>query len=168
MTMRTLKLAAALVTLLLVVSPLAVLGDEADGLPELTPQPVETDAGQEFNLDVSVRAWVNSTYTVTFQERDRFNFNGPRSETQDMLAGDAILFRVVCRAEEGTPNGDFSISFKVTWDDNGTAREQEGTVSVRVGEGSGTGDICTGIMVAAPVSLLAFSLLMVGTGRRRT
>ena len=165
--MRTLKLIAAMLALLLAIAPLAVSGDEADGLPEITPQPVETDPGQEFNLDVSLRAWVNSTYTVTFQDRDRFNFTGERHETHAMTAGDAILFRVVCLVEEDTPNGDFSISFKVTWDDNGTAREMEGTVQVRVGEGAGTDDICTGAMVAAPISVLAFSLLMVGTRRRR-
>jgi hypothetical protein len=164
---RTLKLVAALLALLLAIVPFTATADETDGLPEITPQPVETDPGQEFNLDVSVRAWVNSTYTVTFQDRDRFNFTGPRNETHSMTAGDAILFRVVCIADEDTPNGDFSIAFKVEWDDNGTAREQEGSVSVRVGEGSGTGDICTGVMVAAPLSVLAFSLMIVGTRRLR-
>jgi hypothetical protein len=164
---RTIKLIPAMLAMLLTIAPLAVSGDETDGLPEITPQPVTTDPGQEFNLDVSVRAWMNSTYTVTFQDRDRFNFTGPRNETHSMTAGDAILFRVVCWVEDDTPNGDFTISFKVTWDDNGTAREQEGSVSVRVGEGSGTGDICTGAMVVAPLSVLAFSIMMVGTRRRR-
>jgi len=139
-----------------------VIGDETDGKPVLTIQPIKVEPDDTFDLELSVQSWVNSSYTVTFAERTRFSFPGARAQTQVMTAGDAILFKVQCKVADDAPDGDFPIAFKLTWDDNGTAQEEEGEVIVVVGEGAGTTDsFCSSsIMIVSP-AIIAFSLLIV-------
>ncbi len=150
-----------LVSLLFAAAP-TVIGDETDGQPVLTHHPIEVEPGVTFDLELSVQAWVNSSYTVTFAERTRFTFPGARVQTQVMTAGDAILFKVQCEVESDAPDGDFPIAFKLTWEDNGTAEEQEGEVIVVVGEGAGTSDsTCTSSIIVVAPAIIAFSLLIV-------
>ena len=155
--------------LLVVLAPISALADSADGQPELTPQPVSVDAGTEFDLEVSVEAWVDSRYTLTFANRTRFRFPGPRFETHEMISSDAILFRVRCSVESDAPDGDFPIAFKLTWTDNNATREIESNVTVTVGEGSGTDSFpCEAMVMVGSVSMLAFTVAIVGNrGRRR-
>jgi hypothetical protein len=171
--MRTMRgpLAALVVIVSLCLAPIAAMGVESDGKPVITPQPVSVNAGDTFDLEVSIQAWADANYTVTFQNRSRFSFPGPRNETQSMTTGDAILFRVGCEVEDGAPDGDFPLAFKVTWEVNGTEYSEEGELRVTVGEGAGTDEFpCESMAMVATVSVLAFSMLMVsqraGRGRR--
>jgi hypothetical protein len=160
--MRTTVIIAMLLVSMLFAAAPTVIGNETDGKPMLTHNPIEVEPGDTFDLELSVQAWVNSSYTVTFAERTRFSFPGARAQTQVMTTGDAILFKVQCEVESDAPDGDFPVAFKVTWDDNGTAEEMDGEVMVVVGEGAGTTDsFCTSsIMIVAP-AIIAFSLLIV-------
>jgi hypothetical protein len=139
-----------------------VIGIETDGKPVLTNHPIEVKPGDTFDLELSVQAWVNSSYTVTFSERTRFSFPGAMAQTHVMTAGDAILFKVSCAADDDAPDGDFPVAFKLTWDDNGTAEEENGEVMVVVGEGAGTTDsFCTSSIMVVTSAIIAFSLLIV-------
>ena len=150
-----------LVSLLFAAAP-TVIGDETYGQPVLTHHPIDVESGVTFDLELSVQAWVNSSYTVTFAERTRFTFPGARTQTQVMTAGDAILFKVQCEVDSDAPDGDFPIAFKLTWEDNGTAEEQVGEVIVVVGEGAGTTDsTCTSSIIVVAPAIIAFSLLIV-------
>ena len=167
MTILLRKLAIIMLLLALLVSSTCynVLADELDRKPEITPHEAGVAPGDTFNLEVSVQAWVNSSYTIAFADRSRFSYPGPRSQTHVMAASDAILFKVQCAVEADTPDGDFFIAFKVSWEDNGTAQELEGQVRVIVGEGAGTDENqCTTSIMVASTALLAFPLLIV---RRR-
>ncbi len=157
----TVIIAILLVSMLFAAAP-TVIGDETDGKPVLTHDPIEVEPDDTFDLELSIQAWVNSSYTVTFAERTRFTFPGARAQTQVMTAGDAILFKVQCKAESDAPDGDFPVAFKVNWEDNGTAQEEEGEVIVVVGEGAGTTDsFCSSsLMIIAP-AIIAFPLLIV-------
>ncbi len=161
--MRTIAIILLLLALLVSSAASNVLADEVDRKPEITPHEAEVAPGDTFNLEVSVQAWANSTYTVTFADRTRFSYPGVRSQTHDMTESDAILFKVPCTVDSDTPDGDFFIAFKVSWEDNGTAQEVETQVKVIVGEGAGTGDsVCTTSVMVASAALLAFPLLVVG------
>ncbi len=150
-----------LVSMLFAAAP-TVIGSETDGKPVLTHHPIEVAPGTTFDLELSVQVWVNSSYTVTFADRTRFTFPGARAETHVMTEGDAILFKVQCEVDSDAPDGDFPIAFKLTWEDNGTAEEENGEVMVVVGEGAGTTDsTCTTSIMIVASSVIAFSLLIV-------
>jgi hypothetical protein len=165
--LRTITVIAGLLVLIIAFTPLAALGDEVDGKPEITPQMAQVNAGDSFDLEVSVLAWADGNYTVTFQERSRFTFPGIKSETQTMASGDAILFQVRCEVDSGTPDGDFPIDYIVSWDVNGTVDQLEGQVEVKVGEGAGSDSPCESIILLAPVAVVSFGVLLVGNRRNR-
>jgi hypothetical protein len=146
---------------MLLTVPLATVGDEADGKPVATPQSINVEAGDAFDLELPVQAWTDANHTVRFLDRTRFTFPGSMSQTHTMVSGDAILFKVACRVDDDTPDGDFPVAFEISWDDNGTERKTYGEVKVVVGEGAGNGNICTSIMMVAAPAVLAFSVLIV-------
>jgi len=153
--------ALLLVTMLFAAAP-TVFGTETDGKPVLTNHPLEVQPGDSFDLELSVQAWENSSYTVTFAERTRFTFPGARAQTHVMTEGDAILFKVQCAVDDDAPDGDFPVSFKLTWEANGTAQEEVGDVMVVVGDGAGTTDsFCTSSIMIVASAVIAFSLLIV-------
>ena len=102
--------AMLLVSMLFAAAP-TVIGSETDGKPVLTHHPIEVKPGDTFDLELSVQAWANSSYTVTFAERTRFTFPGARAQTQVMTAGDAILFMVLCVVADEAPDGDVPVAF---------------------------------------------------------
>ena len=53
--------------------------------------------------EVSVLAHMNTTYNVSFAPRSRFSYPGDTWQVHQMEEGDAILFKVPCLVEEGTP-----------------------------------------------------------------
>jgi hypothetical protein len=153
--------ALLLVSMLFAAAP-TVIGTETDGKPVLTIHPIEVAQGATFDLELSVQAFVNSSYTVTFAERTRFTFPGVRTQTHVMTEGDAILFKVQCAVDDDAPDGDFPVAFKLTWEDNGTAQEENGEIVVVVGEGAGTTDsFCTSSIMIVASAIIAFSLLIV-------
>jgi len=153
-------LAALLVAGLLVV-PAATLASQSDGKPVPSPQDITVNAGDRFELEVPVQAWATGNYTVTFMERTRFSFPGERSQAHSMESGDAILFKVPCQVEDGTPDGEYQMAFEVKWDASGADQKIFDEITIVVGEGTGDVSICnTMVLVAAP-AVLAFSLLLV-------
>jgi hypothetical protein len=160
MTVRKNAIITALLLAILLTTPMAALGSEADGKPEPSPQSITVSAGDTFDLEVPVQAWADANYTVTFIERTRFSFPGARSQTYAMVSSDAILFKVPCEVGPDTPDGEYRIAFEISWEAAGQPRKVFGEVEVVVGEGTG-GDLCsTSILVAGP-AVLAFSLLIV-------
>ena len=157
---------AALLLILLLSMAGPVLGDQTDGRPVLTSHEASVQPGDTFDLEVTVEAWTNATYTVTFAERTRFTFPGSLSKSHDMTTSDAILFKVPCKVDDDAPDGDFLVEYNVTWSVNGTTHGVPNHLKVVVGEGAGTGqDICSSsVMVVAP-AVIAFSLLLVGRKR---
>jgi hypothetical protein len=156
-----------LLILMLIVTPLTAFADEIDGKPVITPERAPVDPGDTFDLEVSVQAWEDANYTVTFANRTRFTFPGALNQTHTLAKGDAILFKVQCVVDDDAPDGDFRVSFKVTWEVNGTMEEEEGEVLVVVGEGAGTSDPCASILLVAPLTIVTFSVLIVRSRRTR-
>ncbi len=133
-----------------------------DTEPTITPHPVGVNAGDTFDLEVSVMAHMNTTFNVSFAPRSRISYPGKAWQVHDMEEGDAILFKVKCTVEEGTPDGDFKVPFKVSWLDNTTWRELEEELVITVGEGArGDGDICTSIIPMMAASAVGMSVLVV-------
>ncbi len=141
--------------------PATVMASEADGKPEASPQPISVNAGEAFDLEVPLQAWADSNYTVAFMERTRFSFPGPLSQTHYMESSDAILFKVPCRVEDDTPDGEYRVAFEVAWEVGGETEKVFGEVEVVVGEGTGDGLTCNSMILVSSASVLAFSLLMV-------
>jgi hypothetical protein len=130
--------------------------------PTITPHPVGVNAGDTFDLEVSVLAHLNTTYNVSFAPRSRFSYPGDTWQVHNMTEGDAILFKVRCTVEDGTPDGDFNIAFKVSWLDNTTWKELEEELQVTVGEGArGDDDICSSVIPMTAAAVLGMSVLMV-------
>ena len=170
MNLRTVATVTGILALLLVFSSFAAMGTEEDGQPVITPHPVTVEAGASFDLEVSVQAWANSSYTVTFENRTRFSFPGARLETQVMAIGDAILFKVRSTTEADTPDGDFPLAFKLTWTEANVTKTIEANVTVVVGEGAGTDNSpCESMVMVGSVSVLAVAMAVGGgrVGRRR-
>lgn len=167
MTRRTRVALAALLISVLVAVPGATLASEADGRPVASPQPMSVNPGDAFELEVPVQAWTSANHTVTFIERTRFTFPGPLSQTHFMEPSDAILFKVPCRVDDDTPDGEYRVAFEVSWDAGGETRKAFGEVEVVVGEGTGDDLNCDSAMVVAGPAVLAFSLLVVQRRRCR-
>ena len=145
-------------------APIAVLADVGDdGVPEVSPQPAQVDAGQEFDLEVSVLAHANGTYRVTFDPLTYFTFPGPRFQEMAMVSDDAAIFKVRCAVDAGAPDDDYELMFNLTWTQNATTRSVPGIVRVTVGGGSG-GDLCT---TSAMVAAASTAALVLAAGRRR-
>jgi hypothetical protein len=161
MTQRTNALVAMLLVLTLVASASFTAGSEADGKPEPSPQSITVNAGEAFELEVPVQAWADSNYTLTFMERTRFSFPGERSKTYFMESSDAILFKVPCKVDDDTPDGEYKFAFEVAWQVGNDTRKIFGEAEVVVGEGTGDPFACESILMVAAPSVLAFSLLMV-------
>jgi len=152
---------ATVVVLVLLVMPAAALASQSDGKPVPSPQDITVSPGDRFELEVPVQAWADGNYTVTFLERTRFSFPGERFQTYSMESGDAILFKVPCQVEDGTPDGEYQMAFEVKWNASGVDQKIFDEITIVVGEGTGDVSICnTMVMVAAP-AVLAFSLLIV-------
>ena len=158
--MRTTTIIAGILLALMMTSPMAVLGSESDGKPEATPQSINVNAGDSFELEVPIQAWADSNHTVTFIERTRFSFPGSTATTHEMASSDAILFKVPCSVDEDTPDGNYRMAFEVTWKVGDEEKKVFGEVEIVVGEGTGDSTCSSAIMVAAP-AVLAFSLLIV-------
>jgi hypothetical protein len=161
MTRRTSAIAALLLVAALLASAAAAVGSQADGRPEPSPQSISVTPGESFDLEVPVQAWADSNYTLTFLERTRFTFPGERSQTYFMESSDAILFKVPCRVDDDTPDGNYNFAFEVSWDAGGGTEKVFGELEVVVGEGAGDPLSCESILVVAAPSVLAFSLLVV-------
>jgi hypothetical protein len=159
-TLRTTAIVATLLLAILLTVPLSVLGSESDGKPEASPQPINVNAGETFDLEVPVQAWADSNYTVTFMERTRFSFPGSRSQTHQMASSDAILFKVPCQVAEDTPDGEYRMAFEVAWNVGEEERKVFGEIEIVVGEGTGDSTCSSVVMVAGP-AVLAFSVLIV-------
>jgi hypothetical protein len=140
---------------------LGAVGD--DGVPEVSPQPAQVDAGQEFDLEVSVLAHANGTYRVTFDPTTQFSFPGPMFQEMAMVSDDAAIFKVRCAVDANAPGDDYELMFNLTWTQNSTTRSVPGTVKVTVGGGSG-GDLCT---TTAMVAAASVAVLVLAAGRRR-
>jgi len=152
----------ATIALLAPIGALAGAGGD-DGVPEVSPQPAQVDAGQEFDLEVSVLAHANGTYRVTFDPVSQFTFTGPRFQEMAMVSDDVAIFRVRCAVDAGAPSDDYELMFNLTWTQNATTRSVPGTVQVTVGGGA-DGDLCTTTAMVAAASVAA---LVLAVGRRR-
>ena len=149
--------------------PMCTLGQPNPGAPTVAPRDADADPGDEFELKVSVTASVNGTYRVTFNERDRFSFPNEKYAEHNLTKGDAILFAVTCKVDDDAPNGDFNITFKVTWEYNGTPQEQTDSIRVTVGEGADSSDdACGTSSIIGAVSVLAFSVVLIRRRKRRS
>jgi hypothetical protein len=156
--------ALAVVAALAMLAPTGALGGVGDdGVPEVSPQPAQVDAGQEFDLEVSVLAHANGTYRITFDPLSQFSFPGPLFQEMAMVSDDAAIFKVRCAVDAGAPSDDYELMFNLTWTQNSTTRSVPGTVKVTVGGGSG-GDLCTSTAMVAAASVAA---LVLAAGRRR-
>ncbi len=151
--------------LLLLLAPLgAAAGGGGDGgVPDVSPQPAQVDAGDAFDLEVSVLAHANGTYRVTFDQTPRFSFPGPRFMEMARVPNDSAIFRVRCAVDAGAPSDDYELMFNLTWTHNGTVRSVPGTVKVTVGGGPG-GDACSS---AAMVVAASAAAVVMAAGRRR-
>jgi len=161
MTLKANAIIAGLLLAILLTTPMAAMGSEADGKPEPSPQPITVNAGDTFDLEVPIQAWADSNYTVTFLERTRFSFPGARSKTHEMVSSDAILFKVPCVVDTDTPDGEYRMAFEISWDADGQPKKVFGEVEIVVGEGTGDGLDCASAIVVAAPAVLAFSLLIV-------
>jgi hypothetical protein len=159
--LRTSILISGLLLALLLVTALPATASESDGKPEASPQSINVNAGDTFDLEVPIQAWADSNYTVTFLERTRFSFPGSTSVTHRMESSDSILFKVPCNVDEDAPDGEYRMAFEVSWKVGDEEKKVFDEVEIVVGEGTGDGLTCdSAIMVAAP-AVLAFSLLVV-------
>ena len=157
-----------LLMIVLLFMPLATMAQSDTGAPVVSPGDAEADPGDEFELKVSVTANVNGTYRVTFNERSRFTFPGERYAEHNLTNGDAILFKVACKVDDDTPDGDFDITFKVTWEYNGTPQEQTGSVRVTVGEGADPDSgPCGSASMVLVASVFAGSMIFISKRKRR-
>ncbi len=152
---------SVLVLLLLVSVPAAAMASQSDGKPVPSPQDITVNAGESFELEVPVQAWATGNYTVTFMERTRFSFPGTMSKTHEMESGDAILFKVPCRVDDGTPDGEYQMAFEVKWDASGVDKKLFDEITIVVGEGTGDQNICASMVMVAAPAVLAFSMLIV-------
>ncbi len=143
-------------------APALAAGDE--GVPEVTPQPAQVDAGDEFDLEVSVLAHANGSYRVTFDPAPHFSFPGLAFQEIAMVPDDAAIFKVRCAVAQDTPSDDYELMWNLTWTQNGTLRSVPGTVKVTVGGGPG-GDACTSAAMVAAASAAAL-VMAVRRGRR--
>lgn len=156
-----------LLGMVLILMPMCTLG-QGPNAPIVSPKDADVDPGDVFDLKVSVTAKVNGTYRVTFDERSRFSFPGNRSQEHELTKGDAILFKVPCKVDDGAPDGDFNISFTVTWEYNGTPYEHTDTLRITVGEGADVNENpCESSIIIAGVSVLAFSLVLIKQRKHR-
>ena len=156
--------ALAVVAALAMLAPIDTLaGAVDDGVPEVSPQPAQVDAGQEFDLEVSVFAHANGTYRVTFAPTPQFTFPGPLFQEIAMVSDDAAIFKVRCAVDADAPGDDYELLFNLTWTHNATTRSVPGIVKVTVGGGS-DGDVCTTTAMVAAASVAA---LVLAAGRRR-
>src|SRR5512137_2466808 len=110
---------AAMLSLLLL-APLGAAAGGDDGVPDVSPQPAQVDAGEEFDLEVSVLAHANGTYRLTFDPRTTFTFPGPPFQEMAMVPDDSAIFRVRCAVDAGAPSDNYKLMFNLTWTHNGT------------------------------------------------
>ncbi|WP_455391511.1 hypothetical protein [[Eubacterium] cellulosolvens] len=165
--MRIKYLLIGLLALVLILLPMCTLGESKPGAPTVVPKEAEVDPGDEFELKVSVTASINGTHRVTFIERDRFSFPGEKFAEHNLTKGDAILFKVNCKVDDDAPDGDFNITFKVTWEYNGTPYEHTDAVRVTVGEGGDVDDNpCGSAMIIGGLGIIAFSVLVIRRRKR--
>ena len=158
-----------LMAIVLIFLPMCTLGQPNQGAPTVTPRDVKVNPGDVFELKVSVTANMNGTYRVTFNERDRFSFPAEKFAEHNLTKGDAILFEVKCKVEDKTPDGDFNVTYKVTWEYNGTPQEHTDAIRVTVGEGAdSSSDPCGTSSVIAAVSILAGSVVLIRRRKRRS
>ncbi len=156
--------ALAMISVIALLTPIgAIAGTSSDGVPEVSPQPAQVDAGEEFDLEVSVLAHANGSYRVTFDPRSRFTFPGPPFLEMAMVPDDAAIFKVRCAVGADAPSDDYELMFNLTWTHNGTTRSVPGTVKVTVGGGPG-GDACASTAMVAAASAAA---IVMAAGRRR-
>jgi hypothetical protein len=156
--------ALAAMALMALASSQAVLGQGiGGGVPEVTPQPVQANAGDSLDLEVSVLAHANGTYRATFDARQWFSFPGLAFVEYRMSDGDSIIFKVRCKVDSSTPNGEFPVMFNLTWTAGNATHNLPGTVKVTVGQGTGKSS-CTSAIVVGCASVTA---LVAAVGRRR-
>jgi hypothetical protein len=154
--------------IVLIFLPMCTLGQSNPGAPTVTPRDAEVNPGDEFELKVSVTANMNGTIRVTFNDRDRFSFPGDKYAEHNLTKGDAILFEVTCKVDDDAPDGDFNVTFKVTWEYNGTPQEHTDATRVTVGEGADSSDDpCGPSSVIGAVSVLAGSVVLIRRRKRR-
>jgi len=165
--MRVKYFVIGLLALLLIIMPISVVGGGETHAPTVTPKDAETDPGEEFELKVSVVAKINSTYRVTFNEKDRFSFPELNYQEHNITKGDGILFKILCKVDDDAPDGDFNLTFKVTWEYNETTYSDNGAVSVTVGEGATVEDgPCESSIFIGVVAVLASSVLLIRRRKR--
>lgn len=165
--MRVKYFVIGLLALFLILTPISALGGGEPHAPTVTPKDAETDPGEEFELKVSVIAKVNSTYRVTFNEKDRFSFPELNYQEHNISKGDGILFKILCKVDDDAPDGDFNLTFKVTWDYNETTYSDDGTLTVTVGEGATVEDgPCESSMFIGGIAVLACAVLLIRRRKR--
>jgi hypothetical protein len=160
---RSRALPVALALLALLVAPAPTSAD--DGVPEVTAQPAQVDAGETFDLEVSVHANANGTYRVAFDARQYFSFPGAGFQEVMMVPDDTHIFRVPCRVAMAAPDDEYVMLFNLTWTVNGTERKVPGTLTVTVGQGE-DGEVCTTSVMLACAAAVA-PLALVRSRRRR-
>lgn len=151
--------------LMLILISTSTWGEPTPGKPKVDPKDAEAKPGEKFELKVAITANVNGTHRVTFIERTQFSFPDLKYQEHNLTKGDAILFKVNCKVNDDTPDGDFNITFKVKWEYNGTSNDYSDTLRVTVGEGAdedkdkGTG--CESAWIISSIGILAFSILLI-------
>lgn len=120
-----------------------------DVAPDVTAQPAQVDAGETFDLEVSVFAHTNGTYRVTFEPQDGFSFPGPAFQEVMLVPEDTHVFRVQCTVDEETPSDVYRLVYNLTWTANGTSRDVPGTLQVTVGGGPGGDEVCASSIILA-------------------
>ncbi len=120
-----------------------------DVAPEVTAQPAQVDAGDTFDLEVSVYAHSNGTYRVTFEAQEWFSFPGPPFQEVMLVPEDTHVFRVQCTVAADAPSDEYRLVYNLTWTSNGTTRDLPGTLQVTVGGGPGDDEICTSSIIMA-------------------
>jgi hypothetical protein len=143
---RALLISAAVVATFVLAAPVSLAEDVA---PEITAQPAQVDAGETFDLEVSVFAHANASYRVEFEPQEWFSFPGPAFQQVMLVPEDTHIFRVQCTVDEDTPSDDYRLIYNLSWTANGTTRQLPGTLQVTVGGGPGGDDICTSSIIMA-------------------
>jgi hypothetical protein len=148
---------AGLLLLALLLAPMSASGD--DGVPEVTAQPAQVDAGATFDLEVSVHASANGTYKVVFDTRQYFSFPGADFQEVRMVPDDTHIFRIPCRVAMATPDDEYVMLYNLTWTINGTDRKVPGTLTVTVGQGQDE-ELCTSsVMLACAAAVTPIALV---------
>ena len=161
--MRVKYLLICFLALLLIIVQMSNVAGLKPGEPSLTPKDVNVDPGDDFDLKVGVLAHANGTYVVRFFSKERFSFPDLNFKEHNISKGDAVLFEVPCMVDDDAPDGNYNITFEVSWEYNDTDYSITDSLRVTVGEGAeDDGSVsCESAIIIAGVSVLAFLVLVI-------